>query len=286
MVNDSAHRPAQRRPFRNDEAMLRLWVERMLQNTRTPLYVMHDSSADARRLLSPWLARHPLQLRLRPIERLLVDTPGTLPWYRLMHSKIGAWRLPCDLAAYLDYDGMPLSPRIDSIFEACRAAAPVAAAEHAAARVRSGSPAGLRETICAVADIVTPVSRAARSRYMNGGVFVLRPNRSVHAWLRQRVAEDARRPRARYMAEQGFLNYLFPDWRRLDAAYNVQGALRWVRRKPNASVDVFLHDKFFDLSRRTQKELGLFECAPNRSEAVGRCYIWDDPNVRWSKRPY
>lgn len=119
---------------------------------------------------------------------------------------------------------------------------------------------------CAVADTSSPlVGRAMkrlRGSLFNGGVLVLRPDAATHARLLCGAREDALRPRARWFAEQGFLNAAFSNWTRLPPGYNRQGA--WFERKKNRSEwradperDVFVHEKLWRLSPVQRSAFGL-----------------------------
>ena len=199
-VNDSALAlKRRRRRFAADEAMARLWIERMLQLAIAPIFVMHNAGNDATRVLGPFLNSTRVHLVL--VDLVLVDTPGTLPWYRLTHTKLQAWGLPCRTVALWDYDGMPLHRPMDDIFDACEHALSSGAApadvprpaSFAASSPRRRAPAPLTlpfataPTLCAVEDRKTPYDRSNGRKYLNSGLLVLRPNRTVHAWLLEQV---------------------------------------------------------------------------------------------------
>ena len=100
-----------------------------------------------------------LRLQLHRVGLLVVDPPGTLPWYKEQYTKLHAWSLPCRQVAYFDYDGFPLR-NMDTIFDECGDA-----------------------PFCAVADTMTPINPKYRGRYFNGGVLVLRPSATTYAHL-------------------------------------------------------------------------------------------------------
>ena len=106
-----------RRQFAEDEAMVRLWLSRMLQLTSLRIFVMFARLDEAS-------VRH--MLRDPPAQRVtLMSVPvvraaenGTLPHYRLMHTKLHAWSLPCARVALLDYDVIAIRDP-SPIFDAC-----------------------------------------------------------------------------------------------------------------------------------------------------------------------
>lgn len=112
------------------DAMLQLWLRRMRRFTALPIVIMHANVPSPRRLmnatahqpvesavlvahLSPWPLRPALQLRATPTQTLriqlhrvgllIVDPPGTLPWYREQYTKLHAWSLPCRQVARLGH---------------------------------------------------------------------------------------------------------------------------------------------------------------------------------------
>lgn len=142
--------------------------------------------------------------------------------------------------ADLDYDGFPLR-NMDSIFDEC-----------------GDSP------FCAVADTMTPINPKYRGQYFNGGVLVLRPNATMYAHLLREAEADASAKRARWYAEQGFLNTHFrASAKRLPGGYNVMGASldrglpqkRWKRVR--LERDFFVHEKYYKLSLLQRRLMGL-----------------------------
>lgn len=267
--NDTHPSGQSRRTFVHDEALVRQWVALMLRHTELPIFIMHNVDNDAARVLAPFLSSS--QLHLRQVDLIVVEPPGTLPWYRLTHTKLHAWNLPCETAALLDYDGIPLTTP-DPIFDECDAAL---------VREPSSPP------LCGVGDVVTPFRQAKRHDYLNAGVLVVRPSRSVHSWLLREAARDAQLQRARYYAEQGFFHERAMRWSRLPTGFNLQGmryggywqpqVVRTAGGRLNATAtDFYLHRKFFEPGMRILLlRLGLFECdSPNRTlaDAYGRCY--------------
>lgn len=190
-----------RKSFALDTLLVRTWVRMLSRVTALPIFVMHDANLNLSSVFEPDLSARIVPW---PVEMLIVEPRGTLRWYRHQFTKMHAWALPCQQAAYLDYDGFALQP-MDSIFRSCGAA-----------------------EFCAAADWVTPMKNAHRGKRFNGGVLVLRPNATTHAWLLRAAAAEAQARRARfYYAEQGALNSLFEGrWRRLDDPYNVQATVR------------------------------------------------------------
>ena len=133
--------------------------------------------------------------------------------------------------AYFDYDGFPLR-NMDEIFDAC-ASAP----------------------LCAVADTMTPINPKSRGHYFNGGVLVLRPNVTSYEYLLREAEADARGRRARWYAEQGFLNTHYRNWSHLPGGYNVMGVS--VGRRVQPERDYFVHEKFYKLGPRQRRAFGL-----------------------------
>ena len=76
----------------------------------------HNAGNDVRRVLTPFAAT--AQLFPWRVEEVVVDTPNTIPWYRLIHTKFHAWALPCRRVVLTDYDGIPLRS-LDAAFTAC-----------------------------------------------------------------------------------------------------------------------------------------------------------------------
>ena len=80
-----------RRSFVLDEAMVRLFVSRMLNMTSLPIFVLINRDNDAKSVLGPWLSSG--QVRLRRVRPVVVEPPGTHTWYRMTHTKFQAWTL-------------------------------------------------------------------------------------------------------------------------------------------------------------------------------------------------
>ena len=120
-----------------------------------------------------------------------------------MHVHVCAYRAACTWqVAYFDYDGFPLR-NMDEIFDEC-----------------GGAP------FCAVADTMTPINPKYRGRYLNGGVLVLRPNVTTYEHLLREAKVDARSRRARWYAEQGFLNHVFAgQWADIGFVHNANLAI-------------------------------------------------------------
>ena len=73
------------------DAMLQLWLRRMRRFTALPIVVMHANVPSPRRLMNATA----LRLQLHRVGLLVVDPPGTLPWYKEQYTKLHAWSLPC-----------------------------------------------------------------------------------------------------------------------------------------------------------------------------------------------
>jgi hypothetical protein len=256
--NDTKGGTARRRSWLLDEAMVRLFVSRLTNLTALPIFVLANADNDAFRVLAPWLQQGQ-QVRILTVDPVVVEPPGTAPWYRLTHTKFQAWALhrECGQVALLDYDGIPLRRMDPDVFDEC-----------------GGAP------LCGVVDQVTPINNAVRSQYLNTGMLVLRPNASFHAWLLAEAGRDARRRRARYYAEQGFFRERGVAWKRLHGGFNVQAGLykrNWHLRIQGpadpATSDYFLHKKFPEVPGPMQRRLGLRDCAGEAWRAVGRCYM-------------
>ena len=209
------------------DALLQLWLRRMRRFTALPIVVMHANVPSPRRLMNATA----LRLQLHRVGLLVVDPPGTLPWYKEQYTKLHAWSLPCRQVAYFDYDGFPLR-NMDTIFDECGDA-----------------------PFCAVADTMTPINPKYRGRYFNGGVLVLRPSATTYAHLLSEAEVDARGRRARWYAEQGFLNTHYRNWSHLPAGYNVMGVSVGQRVQP--ARDYFVHEKFYKLGPRQRRALDL-----------------------------
>tara|TARA_B110001452_G_C15205039_1_gene418049 strand:- start:575 stop:1507 length:933 start_codon:yes stop_codon:yes gene_type:complete len=225
-----------RRSYELDEFMLGLWVRRLRGSTMLPIVVMHANmpSVRARRLLNATANR----VQLQRVGLVVVEPPGTFAWYREQYTKLHAWSLPCRQVTYLDYDGI-IVRNMDSIFDECGSA-----------------------PFCAVADTMTPINPKYRGNYFNGGVLVLRPNTSTHERLLSDADVDARGKRARWYAEQGFLNVHYRSWKHLPTAYNVMGAsLDRGRPRENwrahPETDFFVHEKAYKLGPVQRRLLGL-----------------------------
>ena len=248
--------------------MILLFVSRMLRFSRTPLVVMYNSDNDVRRVLAPFLAMTS-QLSLWLVEPIVINTPRTMPWYRLTHTKLHAWSLPCEAATLVDYDGIPLRS-LDTVFDDC----------HAALATHPTTP-----PICGVSDRLTPFSGAKRSGYLNAGLIVVQPNRSVHEWLLWEAKQDSKRPTARYFAEQGFFHERGLGWARLPDGYNVQRRVVPASWRPRTSepMDYFLHVSFIRLPGQVQNRLAVSNCSSTvqlrgaldapTDLRVGPCYL-------------
>ena len=191
-----------RRPFEEDEFMVRLWVKNMLNITTLPVFVMHTNSAltDAQQLLrevDPNRRVHYWQVNI-----VHGGYWSVWPWYRMVHTKLNVWALPCKQVAFLDYDGLPLR-NLDGVFDECPKT----------------------ESLCACQDHVTPKKKGLR--LPNAGLLVVRRNISLHEHLVQEAENETQRGVVRFQAEQGFLNSHFPSWHGLPAGYNLpQSTLR------------------------------------------------------------
>ena len=115
----------------------------------------------------------------------------------------------------------------------------------------------------------------------------------MHAWLLEQAALDAKRPTARYMAEQGFFAERMGvkgrplHWWSLPDGFNVQRQVVPPSWKPRVGrglndTDYFLHTRFTSVPTVVQRRIGHPSCTrthPNRTRAelrafaVGRCYL-------------
>ena len=165
--NDTTGGTTARRSFDLDIAMARLWVSRMLNVTSLPIYVLINRDNDARRVLGPWLKTS--QVVLRRVRPVVVEPPGTHPWYRMTHTKFQAWTLhrDCEQVALLDYDGIPLQRMDPYIFDACGSA-----------------------PLCGVQDQVTPINNAKRSGVKRAGPRTL----SIISRVRSALTRPLREP--------------------------------------------------------------------------------------------
>ena len=253
-----------RRPWEYDIGMARLWASRMLNATRVPIFVMH-AVVDPRAVLGPLLdcrsdARGG-QIHLREVPLIL--GPTRLDWlhYRYQYTKLHAWALPCQQVVYLDYDLVPLrSP--DSLFELC------------------GSRA-----LCGTQDVTTPKSK--NFRVINGGLLVLRPNRTLYRTLVRKAAWEVRRHVVRLLVEQGFLKYHGPPWHELPPGYNLPQYYGWDfwPRAPEAdaiamlmrNTSVMAHLKLSEMRGGVATILGCRYqwahsiCLKLRSQSSGTC---------------
>ena len=157
----------------------------MLNATRLPIFVMH-AVVDPRAVLGPLLdCRSDIrggQIHLREVSLILGPTRPDWLHYRYQYTKLHAWALPCQQVVYLDYDLVPLrSP--DNLFDLC------------------GSRA-----LCGTQDVTTPKSKNYRV-VINGGLLVIRPNRTLYRTLVHKAAWEVRRHVVRLLVEQGFLKY-------------------------------------------------------------------------------
>ena len=183
----------QRRAFEEDEAMIRLWAQRLLNVTALPVFVMHYGVNASAILDSVDVNR---RLHYVSVSAVLGAYWSQQPWYRHVHTKLHAWNLPCETVAFMDYDGVILR-NLDSVFDTCGVSA-----------------------LCAVQDVVTPKKKG--QRLPNAGLLVLRPDRTTHSCLVDAATRDGRCGLQRVLAEQGFLNYHFQRWKGLPEAYNVR----------------------------------------------------------------
>ena len=119
----------------------------------------------------------------------------------------------------------------------------------------------------------------------------------MHAWLLEQAALDAKRPTARYMAEQGFFAERMGvkdrplHWWSLPDGFNVQRQVVPPSWRPRVGrsfndTDYFLHTRFTSVPTVVQKRIGHPSCDassarknPSRTRtelqafAVGRCYL-------------
>ena len=185
--------------------MARLWASRMLNATRLPIFVMH-AVVDPRAVLGPLLdCRSDIrggQIHLREVSLILGPTRPDWLHYRYQYTKLHAWALPCQQVVYLDYDLVPLrSP--DNLFDLC-----------------------VSRALCGTQDVTTPKSKNYRV-VINGGLLVLRPNRTLYRTLVHKAAWEVRRHVVRLLVEQGFLKYHGPPWHELPPGYNLPQYYGW-----------------------------------------------------------
>ena len=210
--------------------MVRLWVSRLLHLTSLRIFVMFArlDEASVRHML-----REPPEQRVTLLSVPIVRaaTNGTLPHYRLMHTKLHAWSLPCARVALLDYDVIAIRDP-SPIFDSCGTA-----------------------KFCAGQDFSTP---GPHGRVIfNGGVFVLRADNATHRRLVAAAEDDAQRGLGRPFAEQAFLNEHFRGaWRQLANRFNMQGT--WTPLKQHRAVrdGVLLHQKLSQLPSVVEEALG------------------------------
>ena len=208
--------------------MVRLWLSRLLQLTSLRIIVMFarlDQASVRHMLGDPPTQR--VTLMSVPVVRAAEN--GTLPHYRLMHTKLHAWSLPCARVALLDYDVIAIRDP-SPIFDACGAA-----------------------SFCGAQDFSTP---GLRGRSFNGGVLVLRPDNATHRRLVAAAEDDAQRGIGRQYAEQAFLNDHFRGaWTQLANRFNLQGA--WSPLKQHRAVrdGVLLHQKLSQLPSSVEEAL-------------------------------
>ena len=189
-----------RRVFEEDEAMMQVWTKRMLQTTELPIFFVYiathalDATIAQLRDIEPASRRG--QIQFWPVTEVLGGGISMYPWYRLVHTKLHAWALPCRQVAFLDYDGVALR-KLDAVFDAC----------------------GADEALCACQDRV--VTKRAGLRLPNAGMLVLRRNTTAHRLLIAAAADEARRGRQRLYFEQGFLNTKYPRWKELPIGFNL-----------------------------------------------------------------
>ena len=189
--------------FSEHERMVQLWANRMLHFTSLPVYVMYAGLVNASSVLQ---RADPFgRLRLWRVELLDLATNNTIGKYRWSWTKLHAWRLPCQRLALFDYDGF-LAQAADSIFDACGESAELCASKEIWSPAGLGRDAGTR-----------------RRDYFNSGVLVLRPSNATFARLLEAATLERQRGAKRKIGEQDFLNVAFPEWREINASYNVQG---------------------------------------------------------------
>lgn len=212
-----------RRVFDEDEAMVRVWAARMLNTTSLPVFVMHTIMAtEAHRMLHDVDPEARLLYRKVPIVH--GGYWGAYPWYRFVHTKLHAWSLPCKQVAFLDYDAVPLR-NLDSVFDEC----------------------GQDAELCACHDQVTP--KRPGLRLPNAGMLVVRANNeSMQRWLVDSAESEFATGHVRMHAEQGFLNSFFPNWKAVDAGYNIPKHYIYKRIKEHRSsnaieVEAMLRNK-------------------------------------------
>ena len=73
------------------DGMLQLWIRRLRSFTALPIVIMHANMPSPKRLMNATAYR----LQLHRVSLLIVEPPGTLPWYREQYTKLHAWSLPC-----------------------------------------------------------------------------------------------------------------------------------------------------------------------------------------------
>ena len=178
-----------RRAWEDDEIMVRLWARLLLNRTALPVFVMHAGlgEIDFARLFDASTAS---RLSFRRVSLVHGGYWGAYQHYRLMHTKLHAWDLPCAQAAFLDYDTIPLR-NMDAVFDACGSA-----------------------ELCGTVDRVYPGWTRRAARVINAGMMVLRPNRTTHRWLLEAAEADGRQHTRRMLAEQGFLSQVRRPCRR------------------------------------------------------------------------
>ena len=117
---------------------------------------------------------------------------------------------------YLDYDLVPLRS-LDSVFDLC------------------GSRA-----LCGTQDVTTPKSKSLR--VINGGLLVLRPNRTLYRTLVRKAGWEVRLHKVRLLVEQGFLKHHGPPWQELPPGYNLPQYFGWTfwPRAPEADAIAML----------------------------------------------
>ena len=172
--------------------MARLWLSRMLRLTALPIFVMH-AGVNASAMLG--VVDPGQRVRYQPVDFIHGGYWGKWAHYRLMHTKLAAWNLPCKQVAFLDYDNVPLR-NFDQVFDVCGDA-----------------------QFCATKDVVYP--KKPGLRLPNAGMMVIRTDATKYHKLVSAAEQEARENKKRMLAEQGFLLSHFPDWKELPMAFNL-----------------------------------------------------------------
>ena len=216
------------RAWEADEAYVRLWASRMLKVTSLPIYVMH-SQVNATAILQPVDPTN--RLRYWRVDLIPGGYWARWPHYRYMHTKLEAWRLPCRQVGFLDYDTIPLR-NFDNVFDKC----------------------GANEPLCATMDIVTPKKHGLKCP--NAGMLVILTNLTTNRRLVNEAEREGHEGSKRMLAEQGFLNTHFPNWKELPIGYNLPFyADAWQRLHHNSSY--LYHRKIDEISMHAALVAGV-----------------------------